>query len=98
MQTIPFFYKWGYNRVFSNRKVEPWEKYKDIKNQMNDFDIGFNLRTGVYITEELVLDGRYYFGLANVNKTLFSDKTMSNNVLQIGLSYFSTVKDHQKTE
>lgn len=106
---IPLLVKFhANNTLFLQMGVQPgflvngkWNlggEYKDIKDQMNGFDIGFNLGLGVYITEKLVLDGRYYFGLADVNKTLFSDVTMSNNVIRLGLSYFLPIKDHPKTE
>lgn len=71
---------------------------KNLKDKMNSFDLGINLGIGVYITKNMVLDGRYYLGLTDVNKTLFSDATMSNNVFRFGLSYFFKLKDHQKTE
>lgn len=67
-------------------KIKVEGKSFDMKDELNGFDIGVGLGAGYYFTPNIGVTARYVAGFSDVVKEN-DEKTVKNNVFQIGLAY-----------
>ena len=94
---IPLLAKYNLNEKFSvlagpqigflmSAKLKDSTKSVDIKEGFNTTDFGLNVGAGYNVTENILVDARYNFGLSNILKDAdgFSQK---NSVFQLSIGY-----------
>lgn len=94
---IPLLAKYNLNEKFSvlagpqigflmSAKLKDSNESLDVKDGFNTFDFGLNVGAGYNVTENIIVDARYNFGLSNILKD--SDGvSQKNSVIQLSVGY-----------
>lgn len=73
-------------RARGKSEIAGEKQEEDLSDQVESFDFGFVLGAGVQ-TQKMFIDGRYQWGLSNINKTAFDATEVKNRVITLLLGF-----------